>query len=726
MEGRNKKSVRLHFDLESKRAASAEMFSNFPSHTVSLGTYDSSSGPIKNRWSCASQKYKSIGKSLWRGVSKGWTDDETSSAPTIFDPNSRFMQNWNTFFFVTCLAAVFVDPLFIYLPFLNVQEGCLDLENNTRILVTVLRTMADTVYLLHMILQFRTAFIAPSSKVLGRGELVLDSWEIAKRYLKKRFLLDFIALLPLPQLAIWGILPTSLTTENSKNARRFTVLLLYLFRLFRIFLFAKQMVKSTGVLTETAWAGAAYNLFLYMLASHVIGAGWYWLSVQRQDGCWQKYCRSETHCKFEYLYCESYGNELDMARKEWLSTTQVFNSCSPNFSHDPDAFNFGIYTDALSNGITSSTDFVVKYLYCFWWGLRNLSTLGQGLLTGPFTGEMLFSIALAILGLILFALLIGNMQAYLQSLSVRLEEMRLKRGDAEQWMRHRRLPLELRDRVRRYEHYKWVATRGVDEQSIVQDLPSDLRREIKRHLCLELVRKVPLFNQMDDRLLDAVCERLKPALHTGGTYIIRECDPVKEMLFVIRGNLQSVTTNGGRTGFFNSGYLGPGDFCGEELLTWALHPKPSVNLPLSTRTVKALIEVEAFALGAEDLKIVAGQFKIFHSVQLQHTFKVYSQQWRTWAALYIQAAWRRHKHRRLVKLRRTAKNYTLDEAMPMGEDSSNWNLSLGGAVFASRFVSNALRGVNQRMQTRASSEESASIPKILKPEEPDFSVQEYE
>jgi cyclic nucleotide gated channel len=28
-------------------------------------------------------------------------------------------------------------------------------------------------------------------------------------------------------------------------------------------------VTTSGILTETAWAGAAFNLFLYMLASHV-------------------------------------------------------------------------------------------------------------------------------------------------------------------------------------------------------------------------------------------------------------------------------------------------------------------------------------------------------------------------------------------------------------------------------------------------------------------------
>ena len=115
------------------------------------------------------------------------------------------------------------------------------------------------------------------------------------------------------------------------------------------------------------------------------------------------------------------------------------------------------------------------------------------------------------------------------------------------------------------------------------------------------------------------------------------------MLLIIRGRLESATPNGGRTGFFNSGFLQQGDFdCGEEPLTWVLDPTSGANLPSSTRIVKSLIEVEAFALRAEDLKLVATQFIPMHSLQVQHTFHFYSQQWRTWAACFIQAAWRRY------------------------------------------------------------------------------------
>ncbi|TQD81755.1 hypothetical protein C1H46_032689 [Malus baccata] len=78
-------------------------------------------------------------------------------------------------------------------------------------------------------------------------------------------------------------------------------------------------------------------------------------------------------------------------------------------------------------------------------------------------------------------------------------------------------------------------------------------------------------------------------------------------------------------------------------------PSSSLNLPSSTRTVRALTEVEASALRAEDLKFVAGQFKRLHSKKLQHAFRYYSHQWRTWGGCFIQAAWRRFRKRKMAR-----------------------------------------------------------------------------
>lgn len=684
-------------------------------------TADSPSKSFKNRMKKGSEGLKSIGCSLRFGVSRAvFPEDLKVSEKKIFDPQDKFLQLWNKLFVVSCILAVSLDPLFFYLPVFDLSSNCLGIDRNLAIIATTLRTVVDVFYLVHMALQFRTAYIKPSSRVFGRGELVIDPAQIAKRYMRRYFMIDFLAVLPLPQIVVWRFLQTTSGSDvvATKRALLFIVMFQYIPRFIRILPLTSELKRTSGVFAETAWAGAAYYLLLYMLASHVVGALWYLLSVERNDTCWQRACKDKHKggglCHTDFLYC---GNQGMSGYSTWNRTSEsVLNSACGG---DNPPFDFGIFQQALSSGIVATKKFVSKYCYCLWWGLQNLSTLGQGLQTSTYPGESIFSIALAIFGLILFALLIGNMQTYLQSLTIRLEEMRVKRRDSEQWMHHRLLPPHLRERVRRYDQYKWLATRGVDEDKLVQSLPKDLRRDIKRHLCLALVKQVPLFANMDERLLDAICERLKPALYTEHTSIVREEDPVDEMLFIIRGRLESVTTDGGRIGFFNRSFLKEGDFCGEELLTWALDPKSGSNLPTSTRTVKALTEVEAFALFAEELKFVASQFRRLHSRQVQHTFRFYSQQWKTWAACFIQAAWRRYTRRKILEIRRKEEE---EEAGGLLGNNSNSGVggsySIGATFLASRFAANALRGVHRNRNSKSARE----LVKLQKPPEPDFTA----
>ncbi|KAL2464411.1 putative cyclic nucleotide-gated ion channel 5 [Forsythia ovata] len=720
--GQREKFLRLD-DVDSRLSSpSASVATNKCGFSIDglgrSGQTTTTSKSFKRGMRKGSEGLKSIGRSLGFGVSRAvFPEDLKESEKKIFDPQDKFLLLWNKLFVISCILAVSVDPLFFFLPVFDKSSKCLGIDRKLAIIATTLRTIIDAFYLIHMALQFRTAYIAPSSRVFGRGELVIDSAQIAKRYLRCYFIIDFLSVLPLPQIVVWRFLQRSKGSDvlATKQALLFIILLQYFPRFIRILPLTSELKRTTGVFAETAWAGAVYYLLLYMLASHIVGAFWYLLSVERNDTCWQKACKHNNTCNTDFLYC---GNEKMRGFNDWgkIRDSVLDSSCPVDVDNNP-PFDFGIFKQALSSDIVSTRNFLSKYCYCLWWGLQNLSTLGQGLETSTYPGESIFSIALAISGLILFALLIGNMQTYLQSLTIRLEEMRVKRRDSEQWMHHRLLPQELRERVRRYDQYKWLETRGVDEESLVQSLPKDLRRDIKRHLCLALVKRVPLFENMDERLLDAICERLKPCLYTENTYIVREGDPVDEMLFIIRGRLESVTTDGGRSGFFNRSLLKEGDFCGEELLTWALDPKSGSNLPSSTRTVKALTEVEAFALTADELKFVASQFRRLHSRQVQHTFRFYSQQWRTWAACFIQAAWRRHCKRKILELRRKEEE-AAEELAGASTNASGGSYSIGATFLATRFAANALRGVHRNRNLKSARE----LVKLQKPPEPDFTA----
>ncbi|TVU49005.1 hypothetical protein EJB05_00295, partial [Eragrostis curvula] len=645
---------------------------------------------------------------------------------SVFDPQDAFLTRMNRAFIFACIVSVAVDPLFFYLPAVmdTATNTCIGFERGLARAATAVRSAVDAFYLARIALQFRTAYIAPSSRVFGRGELVIDGRAIAKRYLRRFFAVDLLSVLPLPQACIWSFLNRRRGTDqlSTKNALFSAVLWQCIPRLVRFYPITSELKRTTGVFAETAYGGAAFYLLLYILASHMVGSLWYLLAIERMSDCWKAKCDDlGFHQCRTYMYCggasAATAGGAGGGFYEWRTMIRqvLMEECAPA-DQTGTGFAYGIYSTAIEVGVVFTNRLAAKILFCLWWGLQNLSTIGQGLETTHYKGEQLFSICLAVFGLILMALLIGNMQTYLQSMTLRLEEMRLKRRDSEQWMRHRVLPDELRDRVWRHNQYKWLETRGVDEDTLVRSLPKDLRRDVKRHLCYRLVRRVPLFANMDERLLDAICERLKPSLCTESTFIVREGDPVDEMLFIIRGRLESSTTDGGRMGFFNRGLLKEGDFCGEELLTWALDPKAGANYPLSTRTVRAISEVEAFALRAEELKFVAGQFRRLHSKQLQQTFRFYSQQWRTWASCFIQAAWRRYLKRKAAEQRRREEEEYADAVAAASSSSS-----LTTTLLVSRFAKNAMRG----RQRQRSVGESSTLIVMPKPSEPDFGSMDY-
>lgn len=148
-------------------------------------------------------QYRNSDKIPKFGRSRVFPEGQEPEKKTILDPGSDVVLKWNRVFLFSSFLALFVDPLFFYLPSVlnqGLNSSCMHIDMNLGIIVTCFRTLADVLYLLHVIIKFRTAYVSPSSRVFGKGELVMDLNKIAKRYLKTEFLIDVIAALPLPQV----------------------------------------------------------------------------------------------------------------------------------------------------------------------------------------------------------------------------------------------------------------------------------------------------------------------------------------------------------------------------------------------------------------------------------------------------------------------------------------------------------------------------------------------
>lgn len=199
--------------------------------------------------------------------------------------------------------------------------------------------------------------------------------------------------------------------------------------------------------------------------------------------------------------------------------------------------------------------------------------------------------------------------------------MTLKPREKEEWEPFQKLPKDLQQKVKKYKSYIQRKTDYIDAENLLNNLPKELRRNIKRELCWNLLSVVTdeyvfLTRKPFDVIMDHLCDCVKPTFLTEHTYFLREGDPIDEMIFVVQGKLRTYTLKDIQSGSTSSEHkrydgkntredlLQDGDVYGVELFHWALPEYCSFDIPKSNRTIQALTNVEAFTLMADDLKTV--------------------------------------------------------------------------------------------------------------------------
>ncbi|KAJ6855496.1 hypothetical protein NC651_040223 [Populus alba x Populus x berolinensis] len=97
----------------------------------------------------------------------------------ILDPDSDIVTYWKHVFLITSIIALLIDPLYLFLPYVRPKHRdrvthsdfiyvCLSSDRELAVLITYFRFTADLFFFLHILMKFRTVFVAPSSRVFGR------------------------------------------------------------------------------------------------------------------------------------------------------------------------------------------------------------------------------------------------------------------------------------------------------------------------------------------------------------------------------------------------------------------------------------------------------------------------------------------------------------------------------------------------------------------------------
>lgn len=119
---------------------------------------------------------------------------------------------------------------------------------------------------------------------------------------------------------------------------------------------------------------------------------------------------------------------------------------------------------------------------------------------------------------------------------------------------------------------------------------------------------------------------------------------MQRMIFIVSGRIRR--SQGLTKGMIATSVLKGGSFLGDELFSWCLRRPVVDRLPASSATFTCTEPAEAYALDADDFRYIIDHFRFhFANKNLKQTARYYSSNWRTWAAVNIQFAWRRYKTR---------------------------------------------------------------------------------
>ncbi|XP_037273801.2 cyclic nucleotide-gated channel alpha-3 [Rhipicephalus microplus] len=190
-----------------------------------------------------------------------------------------------------------------------------------------------------------------------------------------------------------------------------------------------------------------------------------------------------------------------------------------------------------------ASDVLCEYLHAFYWSTLALTTIGD--LPRPRTkGEYLFLVVQIVLGLFLFAAVLGHVANIVTNVSAARKEFQAKLDAVKTYMRMRHVPEHLQNKVIRWFDYLWLTQKCSDEERSVGCLPDKLKAEIAIHVHLDTLKRVEIFQNTEAGFLCELVLRLRPVLFSPGDYICRKGEVGKEMYIVNRGRLQVVTDNG--------------------------------------------------------------------------------------------------------------------------------------------------------------------------------------
>ncbi len=231
-------------------------------------------------------------------------------------------------------------------------------------------------------------------------------------------------------------------------------------------------------------------------------------------------------------------------------------------------------------------DSITRYIRSLYWSVTTLTTIGYGDIVPTTNIQTVYTMGVMIVGVGIYGYVIGNIASILSNVDIARIKFQEKLDTINSFLKYKRIPNHLSNRIRAYYINLWEYRHGIDEKDIWQELPSAIKIDVSLFLHEKLISIVPFFREATEELKREVVQELKPMAFMKGDLIFREGDVPHNMYFIAKGSVDIISEVTGKT----ITTLGEGSFFGEMAL---------VDDSLRTASARAASFCDLYTLGKD-------------------------------------------------------------------------------------------------------------------------------
>lgn len=180
-----------------------------------------------------------------------------------------------------------------------------------------------------------------------------------------------------------------------------------------------------------------------------------------------------------------------------------------------------------------------QYIRALYWCITTIATIGYGDY-GPNHDsnlQIIYTIIVQIIGVGMFGYIIGNVATLIVNIDAARADFHVKMEEVRNYMRIKRIPASIQDRVKNYYNYLWETRQGITNVDFMLTLPQTLRMDISLHLNKDILEKVSIFQGADKVFIHEVIEELEPLVFLPGDFVIRQGEFGDCMYFLSSGSV---------------------------------------------------------------------------------------------------------------------------------------------------------------------------------------------